>query len=80
MSWNHRIVDMSHENAGDPWFEIREVCYEDDDEISGHTHICTGSETIEDLIFCLERMLADVKGKRIINGVTLEEIQHEQYK
>ena len=78
MNWNHRIVDMSHENAGDPWFEIREVCYEDDDEISGHTHICTGSETIEGLIFCLERMLADVKGKQIINGVTLTVMQIQE--
>ena len=71
MDWNHRIVDMSHENAGDPWFEIREVYYEENGEVSGHTRICTGSETVESLIFCLERMLSDVKGKRVVSGETL---------
>ena len=78
MNWNHRIVDMSHEKSGDPWFEIREVYYEEDGEVSGHTRICTGDETVEALIFCLERMLADVKGKRVINGVTLKESNDEQ--
>ena len=77
MNWNHRIVDMSHENGGDPWFEIKEVYYEDDGEISGYTNVCSGDETLEGLIFCLERMLADVKGKRVINGVTLKEKQND---
>jgi len=77
MNWNHRIVDMSHENGGDPWFEIKEVYYENK-TITGYTDICTGDETVEGLIFCLERMLADVKGKRVINGVTLKESNDEQ--
>jgi hypothetical protein len=73
MNWNHRIVDMSHENGGDPWFEIREVYYEEDGEVSGHTRICTGHETVEGLISCLERMLADVRTTKVVNGVTLDE-------
>jgi len=77
MNWNHRIVDMSHENGGDPWFEIKEVHYENNGKIIGYADICTGDETAGGLIFCLERMLADVKGKRVINGVTLKEIQND---
>jgi hypothetical protein len=51
------------------------VFYENDGKIIGHADICTGHETVEGLIFCLERMLADVKGKQVIDGETLEENQ-----
>jgi hypothetical protein len=69
---------MTHENLGDPWFEIKEVHYENGGKIIGYADICTGDETAEGLIFCLERMLADIKGKRVINGVTLKEDEDEQ--
>ena len=77
MNWNHRIVDMSHENGGDPWFEIKEVHYENNGKIIGYADICTGDETAGVLIFCLVRMLADVMDKRVINGVTLKEIEND---
>jgi len=73
MHWNHRIVDMSHENGGDPWFEIKEVYYEKK-TITGYTNICTGCESVEGLIECLERMLKDIQGKKVINGLTQLEI------
>jgi hypothetical protein len=30
MKWNHRVVDMTAENGGEPLFAIREVFYNDD--------------------------------------------------
>jgi len=36
MYWNHRVVDMSAENDGEPLFAIREVHYEDNGMPTGH--------------------------------------------
>ena len=36
MHWNHRVVDMTEENGGDPLFEIREVYYNDKGLPTGH--------------------------------------------
>jgi hypothetical protein len=30
MKWNHRVVDMTAENGGEPLFALREVFYNDD--------------------------------------------------
>jgi hypothetical protein len=29
-TWNHRVVDMTAENGGEPLFAIREVFYHED--------------------------------------------------
>ena len=36
------------------------------------------SETPEDVIANLKRMLEDIEGEPVVHGVTLEEIQNEQ--
>ena len=36
MYWNHRVVDMSAENDGEPLFAIREVHYKDNGMPTGH--------------------------------------------
>lgn len=42
MHWNYRIVEMSNENVGGPWYEIREVYYEEDGALMGHSGACIG--------------------------------------
>ncbi len=32
MHWNHRVVDFSDENDGDPWVEVCEVFYDKNHE------------------------------------------------
>lgn len=56
MYWNHRVVDMSEENGGEPLFEIREVYYEDNGMPSGHCETPVMSETMEGLAQTLDRM------------------------
>jgi len=77
MYWNHRIVDMSHENGGDPWFEIKEVYYDDDHNVTGYCDRMDSSETPEDVISNLKRMLQGIEGERVVHGVTLKEITNE---
>ena len=55
MKWNHRVVDMTAENEGDPLFEIREVYYEGDKPV-GHCEPSVMSETMEGLLKVLDRM------------------------
>ena len=56
MNWNHRVVDMTSENAGDPLFEIREVFYNRDGVPVGHGEPSVMSETMEGLLKVLDRM------------------------
>jgi hypothetical protein len=65
---------MSHENGGDPWFEIKEVYYDDDHNVTGYCDRMDSSETPEDVIANLKRMLEDIEGERVVHGVTLKEI------
>lgn len=53
MKWNFRLVDMSHENGGDPWIVLCEVFYNDAGKPVVYSDPCTGSETVagmQDLI------------------------------
>lgn len=61
MHWNYRIVDMSAENGGEPWFELREVFYEEDGSLQGHTSATVSAESPESLVRVLQRMIDDVK-------------------
>jgi hypothetical protein len=36
MKWNHRVVDMTAENGGEPLFALREVFYNDDGVPTSH--------------------------------------------
>ena len=55
MHWNHRVVDLTSENEGDPLFEIREVYYDGVIPI-GHCETSVMSETKEGLLIALDRM------------------------
>lgn len=57
MHWNYRLIDMSHDNAGEPWLALHEVFYEDDGSLMGYTPVSTGSESVEGMKQTLEWML-----------------------
>ena len=40
--WNYRIVNLTRD--GDPWFEVREVFYNDDGTCAGHANATLGDE------------------------------------
>ena len=56
MYWNHRVVDMSAKNDGEPLFAIREVHYEDNGMPTGHGEPFVMSETMEGLREVVDRM------------------------
>lgn len=58
MHWNHRVVDMTDENGGDPLFEIREVYYNDKGLPTGHGEPSVMSESMEGLNWVLDQMKA----------------------
>ena len=58
MHWNHRVVDMTDANGGDPLFEIREVYYEDNGMPTGYGEPSVMSESIEGLNWVLDQMKA----------------------
>jgi len=56
MHWNHRVVDMTSENEGDPLVELREVFYDRDGIPVGHGELSIMSETMEGLREVVDRM------------------------
>jgi len=56
MHWNHRVVDMTSENEGDPLVELREVFYDRDGIPVGHGELSIMSETMEGLREVIDRM------------------------
>ena len=56
MHWNHRVVDRTADNEGDPLFQIREVYYEGNGMPSGHCEPTLVSETMEGLAEIVDRM------------------------
>ena len=58
MYWNHRVVDITEENGGEPLFTIREVYYEDNGMPTRHGEPSVMSETKEGLKWVLEQMQA----------------------
>jgi hypothetical protein len=55
MHWNHRVVDMTEENEGDPLFEVREVHYEGDNPFT-HFEVNPMSDTMEGLSWVIDQM------------------------
>ena len=57
MYWNHRVVDLTAENEGEPLFAIREVFYDGDTgEPKGYGGIAPMSDTMEGLIEMVDRL------------------------
>lgn len=48
MNWNYRIVNTKSQNAGEDWYCLQEVYYEDDKPI-GYCDPCTGGDDMEEL-------------------------------
>jgi hypothetical protein len=55
-TWNHRVVDMTEENDGEPLFAIREVFYDDEAVPTRHGEPFVMSETMEGLEWCIGEM------------------------
>jgi hypothetical protein len=64
-SWNHRVVDMTAENGGEPLFALREVFYNDDGVPIGHGEPSVMSETMEGLAKLLDRMREALAATRV---------------
>jgi hypothetical protein len=56
MKWNHRVVDMTAENGGEPLFALREVFYNDDGVPTSHGEPNAVSENMEGLEWCIGEM------------------------
>jgi hypothetical protein len=55
-TWNHRVVDMTEENDGEPLFAIREVFYEKRHDPTRHGEPNAVSEDMEGLEWCIGEM------------------------
>lgn len=60
MHWNHRLIDMSVNNAGEHWLEIKEVFYEDD-KPQGYASALVAGETASEIKETLTRMMAAIE-------------------
>jgi hypothetical protein len=56
--WNHRVLDASDENDGEPWLMFVECYYDKDGKPIGYSEICNGSETTKGLQTLCEHLRA----------------------
>jgi len=56
MTWNHRLVDMSADNDGDPALAFREVFYDDDGKPMGHTEPFMWCDDIDGVRLLIQRL------------------------
>lgn len=56
MIWNHRVVDLSAENGGDPLFGFREVYYEDGGKPESYCDAFMESESVDGLRELIARL------------------------
>jgi hypothetical protein len=56
MTWNYRLVDMTAQNDGEPWLEIKEVYYKGDKPV-GFANATVGDDAMDGIKTQLERML-----------------------
>ena len=61
MHWNHRVVDMTEANGGEPLFALREVFYDDDDVPTSHGEPSVMSEDMEGLEWFIGEMQCALK-------------------
>jgi hypothetical protein len=55
MHWNHRLVDLSKDNEGEPWIVIQEVYYNEKDEPCGYCEPCLGGEDLAEVMQQVKR-------------------------
>lgn len=56
MIWNHRVVDLTAENGGEPLFGLREVYYGDDGKPEAYCDSFMVSEDVDGLRELVERL------------------------
>ena len=66
-TWNHRVIDLSHENDGDPLLGFREVTYNEFGIPDGYNEPFMVSEDIEGLRELVARLQAALD-QPIVNG------------
>jgi len=69
MYWNHRVVDLTEENDGETWLEIKEVYYNEKDEPCGYCDSTTGGETLDELRTQVQRFAKCIE-QPILNAKT----------
>ena len=72
MNWNFRVVDITHENDGDPLIAVREVYYDEADKMIGYCEPCTVADDIEGMTWLIEQFNHALT-LPVIDGKTLEE-------
>ena len=55
MFWNHRVVDLTSENGGEPWLEIQEVYYNAEGKPCGYCEPTIGGESIDEIQIQIQR-------------------------
>lgn len=66
MTWNYRLVDRTHRNAGEPWVEIVEVYYDEQGKLEGFSSPFINGETKEEVLLNLKRIIADIEDKPVL--------------
>lgn len=57
MTWNHRVYNVKNRNSGEDYFVVKEVYYDEKNEIMGSSNLFYGSETLEGLKWIAEKVI-----------------------
>jgi hypothetical protein len=56
MHWNHRVLDLTEENDGEPLYAIKEVHYDENDKPTGYGEPSIVSEDLNELKWVVARL------------------------
>lgn len=65
MHWNHRVIDITHENGGEPLLTFAEVYYDEDGKPSSYCDPFFSGDDTEELAQLVKR-LGDALGKPVL--------------
>ena len=54
MTWNYRVIKTT--DGDNPWYEIREVYYDQVGKPMGHCSATAGGETVDEIKECMKMM------------------------
>lgn len=57
MVWNHRVYNLKEQNLGEDYFVVKEVYYNENNEIIGAGDLSVGSETLDGLKWIAEQII-----------------------
>jgi hypothetical protein len=66
MTWNYRLLDRSHKNGGEPWVEIVEVYYDENNKPIGFSEPSINAETKEETISNLQTIINDISKQNVL--------------